>query len=126
MATASKEMAADSGITLQKRVLSTPEVLAQSVANMAPSAADRRVLRGPVRHQDQLGRSTVIPNHIFAALTWPWWTFPYVFLAWTALGLIAYLYIRMRKPEVIHAAGTWGDATDPNAAAEEAAATTAS
>ena len=69
---------------------------------------------------------TVIPNHIFAALTWPWWTFPYVFLAWTALGLIAYLYVKMRKPEVIHAAGTWGDATDPNAAAEEEAAKTAS
>jgi amino acid transporter len=33
------ELATDSGITLQKRVLSTPEVLAQSVANMAPSAA---------------------------------------------------------------------------------------
>ena len=65
---------------------------------------------------------TVIPNHIFAALTWPWWTFPYVFLAWTALGLIAYLYVRIRKPEVIRAAGTWGDAADPNAAAEEAAA----
>jgi hypothetical protein len=27
------------GITLKKKVLSTPEVLAQSVANMAPSAA---------------------------------------------------------------------------------------
>jgi amino acid transporter len=65
---------------------------------------------------------TVIPNHIFAALTWPWWTFPYVFLAWTALGLIAYFYVKIRKPEVIRAAGTWGDATDPNAAAEEAAA----
>ena len=39
MATASQELATDSGITLQKRVLSTPEVLAQSVANMAPSAA---------------------------------------------------------------------------------------
>jgi hypothetical protein len=65
---------------------------------------------------------TVIPNHIFAALTWPWWTFPYVFLAWTALGLIACFYVKMRKPEVIHAAGTWGDATDPNAAAEAAAA----
>jgi amino acid transporter len=38
MATA-PELAADSGITLKKRVLSTPEVLAQSVANMAPSAA---------------------------------------------------------------------------------------
>src|SRR2546429_2916400 len=34
-----KELATDSGITLKKRVLSTPEVLAQSVANMAPSAA---------------------------------------------------------------------------------------
>src|ERR1700691_6239202 len=39
MADASTEIAADTGITLQKRVLSTPEVLAQSVANMAPSAA---------------------------------------------------------------------------------------
>jgi len=65
---------------------------------------------------------TVIPNHIFAALTWPWWTFPYVFLAWTALGLIAYFYVKLRKPEVVAAAGTWGDAADPNAAAEEAAA----
>jgi amino acid transporter len=33
------ELITDSGITLKKRVLSTPEVLAQSVANMAPSAA---------------------------------------------------------------------------------------
>src|ERR1700684_3541694 len=39
MATASKAMTVDSGITLQKRVLYTPEVLAQSVANMAPSAS---------------------------------------------------------------------------------------
>jgi hypothetical protein len=39
MASASTDIAADPGITLQKRVLSTPEVLAQSVANMAPSAA---------------------------------------------------------------------------------------
>src|SRR6202035_2734704 len=39
MATAQTDLAVDSGITLQKRVLSTPEVLAQSVANMAPSAA---------------------------------------------------------------------------------------
>ncbi len=35
----STELATDSGITLKSRVLSTPEVLAQSVANMAPSAA---------------------------------------------------------------------------------------
>src|SRR5580692_9351114 len=39
MASASTDIAAETGITLQKRVLSTPEVLAQSVANMAPSAA---------------------------------------------------------------------------------------
>ena len=39
MATAQTEIKAEYGITLQKRVLSTPEVLAQSVANMAPSAA---------------------------------------------------------------------------------------
>jgi hypothetical protein len=32
MATTSTELAPDTGITLQKRVLSTPEVLAQSVA----------------------------------------------------------------------------------------------
>ena len=39
MATAPTELAVDSGISLQKRVLTFPEVLAQSVANMAPSAA---------------------------------------------------------------------------------------
>src|SRR6202012_3657600 len=39
MATAQTETARDSGISLQARVLSFPEVLAQSVANMAPSAA---------------------------------------------------------------------------------------
>src|SRR5690242_13268040 len=39
MATAPPEIAVDSGISLQKRVLTFPEVLAQSVANMAPSAA---------------------------------------------------------------------------------------
>ena len=39
MVTAQTDRAVDSGITLQQRVLSTPEVLAQSVANMAPSAA---------------------------------------------------------------------------------------
>ncbi len=39
MATAPTDLAVNSGITLQKRVLSFPEVLAQSVANMAPSAA---------------------------------------------------------------------------------------
>jgi amino acid transporter len=39
MSSPATDIATDSGITLQKRVLTTPEVLAQSVANMAPSAA---------------------------------------------------------------------------------------
>ena len=64
----------------------------------------------------------VIKNDIFPALTWPWWTFAYVFLGWTALGLIAYLYVKFRRPEVVRSAATWGDASDPAAAAEEAAA----
>jgi amino acid transporter len=61
-----------------------------------------------------------IPNDIFPSLTGSYAALPYVFLGWTALGLIAYFYVKVRKPEVIHAAATWGDATDPNAAAEEA------
>ena len=39
MATAQTDIRPESGIALQNRVLSFPEVLAQSVANMAPSAA---------------------------------------------------------------------------------------
>ncbi len=39
MATAQTDIAESSGINLQARVLTFPEVLAQSVANMAPSAA---------------------------------------------------------------------------------------
>src|ERR1700748_308960 len=39
MATAPTKLPVESGISLQARVLSFPEVLAQSVANMAPSAA---------------------------------------------------------------------------------------
>src|ERR1700755_1123539 len=39
MATAPTELPVHSGTSLQKRVLTFPEVLAQSVANMAPSAA---------------------------------------------------------------------------------------
>ena len=46
---------------------------------------------------------------------------PYVFLAWTALGLISYFYVKMRKPEVVAAAGTWGDAADPAAAVRHVA-----
>jgi amino acid transporter len=62
-----------------------------------------------------------IPNDIFPPLTGSYAALPYVFLAWTALGLIAYFYVKVRTPEVIHAAATWGDTADPAAAAEEAA-----
>jgi amino acid transporter len=64
---------------------------------------------------------TAIPNDIFPGLTWPYWTLPYVFLGWTFLGLVWYLITKVRKPEVIAGAATWGEAADPAAAAEEAA-----
>jgi amino acid transporter len=64
---------------------------------------------------------TAIPNDIFPALAWPYNALPYVFLAWTALGLIWYFVIKVTRPEVVRGAGTWGDASDQNAAAEEAA-----
>ena len=79
--------------------------------------------------QGQLLETTSAPlaylhgaNDIFPALAWPYNALPYVFLGWTALGLVWYFTVKIRKPEVVQAAGTWGDATDPNAAAEEAAA----
>lgn len=65
---------------------------------------------------------TAIPNDIFPALTGSFAALPYVFLVWTAIGLIWYFIIAMRKPHVIRAAATWGDAADPAAAAEEEAA----
>jgi amino acid transporter len=64
---------------------------------------------------------TAIPNDIFPALSGTYKALPYVFLVWTAVGLVWYLIVKMTRPEVIRAAGTWGDAVDPNAAAEEAA-----
>jgi hypothetical protein len=64
---------------------------------------------------------TAIPNDIFPALSGSYKPLPYVFLAWTAIGLIWYFIIKMRRPEVIRAAGTWGDTFDPAAAAEEMA-----
>jgi amino acid transporter len=64
---------------------------------------------------------TAIPNDIFPALSGSYKPLPYVFLVWTAIGLIWYFIIKIRNPQVIHAAGTWGDAADPAAAAEEAA-----
>src|SRR5581483_8279645 len=50
----------------------------------------------------------LIPNDIFAALTWPLWILPYIFLAWTAIGLLWYQVIRRRNPEAIANAGRWG------------------
>jgi hypothetical protein len=50
----------------------------------------------------------LIPNDVFAALTWPLWILPYVFLAWTAIGLVWYFTVRRNRPEVIASAGRWG------------------
>jgi amino acid transporter len=64
---------------------------------------------------------TAIPNDIFPALSGSYAALPYVFIVWTAIGIVWYLVIKFTRPEVVRAAGTWGDASDPNAAAEEAA-----
>jgi amino acid transporter len=62
-----------------------------------------------------------IPNDIFPPLVGSFKALPYVFIVWTAIGLIWYFVIKMTKPQVIRSAATWGDAVDPAAAAEEAA-----
>jgi len=64
---------------------------------------------------------TAIPNDIFPPLAGSFKALPYVFLVWTAVGLAWYFIVKMTKPEVVRSAGTWGDASDPAAAAEEAA-----
>jgi amino acid transporter len=64
----------------------------------------------------------LIHNSIFPPLVGTFDHLPQIFLGWTALGLIAYLYVKFRRPEVVRSAATWGDASDPAAAAEEAAA----
>jgi amino acid transporter len=51
----------------------------------------------------------LIPNDIFAALAWPLWALPYVFLAWTAIGLVWYQTVRRRNPQAIANAGRWGE-----------------
>jgi amino acid transporter len=51
----------------------------------------------------------LIPNNIFAALTWPSWILPYVFLGWTAIGLGWYWVVRVSRPEVAAQAGRWGE-----------------
>jgi amino acid transporter len=55
----------------------------------------------------------LIPNDVFAALTWPLWILPYIFLAWTAVGLAWYFIVRRTRPEVIAAAGRWGEIDEP-------------
>lgn len=64
---------------------------------------------------------TAIPNNVFPPLSGSYAALPYVFLAWTAVGLAWYLVIKVTRPEVVRSAATWGDAADPAAAAEEAA-----
>jgi amino acid transporter len=51
----------------------------------------------------------LIPNSIFAPLTWPLWILPYVFLGWTVLGVSWYWAIRVARPHVVALAGRWGD-----------------
>jgi amino acid transporter len=64
---------------------------------------------------------TAIPNDIFPPLVGSFKALPYVFIVWTAVGLAWYFIVKFTKPEVIHSAATWGDASDPAVAAEEAA-----
>jgi amino acid transporter len=64
---------------------------------------------------------TAIPNDIFPALVGSFKWLPYLFIGWAAVGLIWYFIVKFTRPEVVRAAATWGDATDPAAAAEEAA-----
>ena len=64
---------------------------------------------------------TAIPNDIFPPLVGSFKALPYVFLAWTAIGLVGYFAVKFTRPEVIRSAATWGDAVDPAAEAEEAA-----
>ena len=47
----------------------------------------------------------LIPNDIFAALTWPLWILPYLFLAWAAIGLVWYFVIKRARPRSSPAPG---------------------
>ena len=55
----------------------------------------------------------LIPNDIFAALTWPLWILPYIFLAWAAVGLVWYFMISPDRPEVIAAPAAGARSTSP-------------
>jgi amino acid transporter len=54
-----------------------------------------------------------ISNDIFPALTWPLIALPYEFLIWTAIGLTWYWAIKLRRPEVVASAGSWGEQAAP-------------
>jgi hypothetical protein len=49
----------------------------------------------------------LISNTVFPALVWPYWALPYVFLAWTAIGVAWYLVIKGTRPEVPRTAAMW-------------------
>jgi hypothetical protein len=51
---------------------------------------------------------TAIPNDIFPALNSSYGALSYVFLGWTALGLVWYLIIKFTRSEVVRAVGTRG------------------
>jgi hypothetical protein len=53
--------------------------------------------------------SLAAPVFLFAGLSWPLWALPYVFLAWTAVGIVWYQVIRRTRPDVINSAGRWGE-----------------
>jgi amino acid transporter len=47
-----------------------------------------------------------VPGGLFPAITWPYNLLPYLFFAWMAIGLVWYLLVRVRTPEVAAAIGT--------------------
>jgi amino acid transporter len=55
---------------------------------------------------------TAIPNDIFPALTGTYAKLPYVFIAWTAIGLIWYLILKFTRPDVVRSAAAWGEAAE--------------
>lgn len=58
-----------------------------------------------------------VPNGVFPALTWPYSALPYVFIAWAAVGAAWYWAVRLRRPGVVAAAGSWGEAAGETPAA---------
>jgi amino acid transporter len=60
-----------------------------------------------------------IHNSIFPPLVGTYDRLPQIFLIWTAIGLVWYFTVKIRKPAAGSAAATWGDAPDPAAEAAE-------